>query len=84
LREHRVRVTQVHAGHKVALEGVDEALRHAVALRAAHGRADGLEAQRTRQRPGVGCDVGATLSLRNFSCWPAGTASTVPKRRSTA
>lgn len=43
LRQYRLSVTQVHAFHIVALEGVD----HAVALQAADGRVDGLQAQRT-------------------------------------
>ena len=45
LRQHRRRVTQVHTAHVVALEGVHEALGHAVALRATHGRVDRLQAQ---------------------------------------
>ena len=42
LRQHRARITQIHARHIVALEGVDEALSHSVALWAADGRVDGL------------------------------------------
>ena len=34
LRQYRLRVTPVHARHIVTLEGVDEALGHAVALQA--------------------------------------------------
>ena len=51
LPQYRLRVTQAHARHIVALEGVDEALGHAVALWAADGRVDGLQAQRACQRP---------------------------------
>ena len=57
LPQHGLCVTQVHAGHVVALEGVDEALGHAVALRAADGCVDGLEAHRTGQCPCVGSDI---------------------------
>lgn len=61
LRQHGLCITQVHARHVVAFEGVDEALGHAVALRAAHGRVDGLQAQRARQRPRVRRNVGPTV-----------------------
>ena len=44
LRQHRLRVTPAHARHIVTLEGVDEARGYAVALRAADGRVDGLQA----------------------------------------
>jgi len=74
-------VTQVYFGHLVAPEGVHETLGHVIALRAADGRINGLEAQRTRQ-----CrDVGIAVVVQELQLsWPAGTASTVPKRRSTA
>ena len=42
--QHRARVSQVHARHVVALECVHEAFGYAVALRATHGRVDGLQA----------------------------------------
>jgi len=61
LRQYRLRVTQVHARHIVALEGVDEALGHAVALRAADGRVDGLQTQSARQCPRFGGDVGSAV-----------------------
>ncbi len=61
LCQYRLRVTQVHASHVVTLGGVDEALGHAVALRAADGRVDGLQAQSARQRPRFGGDVGTAV-----------------------
>lgn len=61
LRQYRLRATPVHARHVVALEGVDEALGHAVALWAADGRVDGLQAQRACQLPRFGGDVGTAV-----------------------
>gem|GEM_PF-1578287 len=58
LRQYRPRVTQVHARHMVALEGVDDALGHAVALGAADGRVVGLQAWRACQCPRFGGGVG--------------------------
>ena len=57
LRHHCLCVGEVHPADVVALEGVDEALGHAVALRAADGCVDGLEAHRTGQCPCVGSDI---------------------------
>lgn len=45
LRHHGLGVSQVHAADIVALERVDEALGHAIALRTADRRGDGLEFQ---------------------------------------
>ncbi len=50
LCQHRGRIAEVHPGNVVALERVDEAFGHAVALRAAHRGVDRLEPQRTRHR----------------------------------
>ena len=61
LLQHRSRVTQVHAGHVVTLEGVDEALGHAVALRAAHRRVDRLEPQRLGNAARLVRDVGPAV-----------------------
>lgn len=61
LCQYRLRVTQVHARHLVALEGVDEALGHAVALRAADGRVDELQAQRACQCPRFDGDIGTAV-----------------------
>lgn len=84
LRQQRARVTQVHGRHIAALDGVDEALGHSVALWAADERVDGLEPQCACQSPRVSCDVGTLLSPRSSTSRPCGTASTEPKRRSTA
>ena len=54
LGQHRRRVAKVHPALVVAPEGVDEALGHAVALRAAHGRVD-------RRQP-------SDLAMRLVSC----------------
>ena len=84
LRQQRARVTQVHARHIAAIEGVDEALGHSVALWATDGRVDGLEPQCVCQSPRVSCDVVTPLLPRNSTSRPCGTASTEQKRRSTA
>ena len=54
-------VGQVHQTDVVALEGVDEALGHAVALRAADRRVRRLEAQLARNAACVVSDVGAAV-----------------------
>lgn len=46
LRQHSLCVTQIHACYVVALEGIHEALGHTVALWAADGCVDELQAQR--------------------------------------
>ena len=46
LSQHRRCIAQIHTAHVVALEGIDEALGHAIALWTADGRVDRLEAQR--------------------------------------
>lgn len=50
-------VRQIHAADVVALEHVDEALGHAVTLRAADRRCHWLEAQRASNRADVASDV---------------------------
>lgn len=61
LRQHGRRVAQVHAAHVVALEGVDEALCHAVALWTAHRCVDRLEPQRLGNAACLVRDVGAAV-----------------------
>lgn len=61
LRQDGLRIAQVHARDVVAFERVDEALGHAVALRAAHGRVDGPEAEFVGQLARVVGDVGAAV-----------------------
>ena len=61
LSEDRWRVGKVHPALVVAPEGVDEALGHAVALRAAHGRVDRRQSKRPRDLSGVVRDVGAAV-----------------------
>jgi len=61
LRKHRLCVAQVHAAEVVAPERVDETFRHAVALRAARRRGDGLQAQLLGDAFGIGSDVRAAV-----------------------
>lgn len=61
LRQHRRCVAQVHAAHVVALEGVHEALGHAIALRTANRRVDWLQAQRSGNAACLMCDIGAAI-----------------------
>lgn len=42
LGQHGGRIPQIHSAHVVTLEGVDEALRHTVALWTAHRRRTGF------------------------------------------
>ena len=62
LGQHGGRIAQVHPALIVAPEGVDEALGHAVALRAADGRVDRRETERAGDAPRVMRDVGAAVS----------------------
>ena len=61
LRQHCSCVGEVHPADVVALEGIDEALGHAVALRAAHGRVHRCEAQRPGDVLVLVRDVGAAV-----------------------
>ena len=66
LRQHGRRIAQVHSAHVVALKGVDEALDHSTALRAAYRRVDWLQ-------PPVTWQAGTTAS-------PAPKATSAPSR----
>lgn len=73
LGHHRSCIGQVHAPDVVALEDVDEALGHTIALGTAYGRVDRPQARLSGDLPRLGGDVGATVvreelqsvSLRN-------------------
>ena len=70
LAQNRGGISQVHPAEVIAPECVDEALGHAVALRAAHRRVDGLKPQLPRDLLGVGGS-----SLRHWKSSPADTPS---------
>ena len=57
LGQHCCRVAEVHPALVVAPERVDEALGHAVALRAAHRRVDGRQPERAGDAARVMRDV---------------------------
>ena len=61
LRQNGPGIAEVHATDVVALERVDEALGHAVALRAAHRRVDRREAERLGDASSFAGDVGAAV-----------------------
>ena len=61
LRHHRSRIGQVYAADVVALERVDEAPGHPVALLAAHRRVDRLQAQLPGYLAGFSRDVRAAV-----------------------
>ena len=58
LRHHGAGIMQVHAADVVALERVHEALGHAAALGAAHGRVDWTQVQLSSDLPGLGRPLG--------------------------
>src|SRR5437868_5471037 len=65
-------VGEVHAADVVALEGVDEALGHAITLRATHWRIHWLEAQLARNPTSVVGDVRAAVvgeELQRAAFW---------------
>lgn len=72
LAHHRARIPAVHATDVVALEGVDEALSHAVALRAADGRSDGLQSKFLGHLLRVAGDVGPTVVRQELQAMPFG------------
>ncbi len=64
--QHRLRVNQIDAADIVAPDDVDEALGQAVALWAAHGHVDRLQAQQPGHAPGVLGNVGAAVAGESF------------------
>ena len=61
LRHHSSRVGEVHAADVVAFERVDDALGHAVALRASHRCEARLQAKLSSNLLGLGRDVRAAV-----------------------
>ena len=61
LCQHGQFIAQIHTADVIAFEGVDEALGHAVALWTAHGRIDGLQAQRSCNAARLVRDVGTAV-----------------------
>ena len=61
LAHHSNGIAQVHAAEVVTPKRIDEALGHGVALRAAHGRVDRLQAQLLGDLPCLGRNVGTTV-----------------------
>jgi len=74
LRHYRPCIDQVHAADVVALEGVDEALGHAVTLRTAHGCVDRPQAQLPGDLPRLGGNVGTAVVREELQSVPLGNA----------
>ena len=61
LCQHGSCIAEIHPTDVVALERVDEALGHAVALRTAHRRVDRRQAERPSDTPSLVGNVGAAV-----------------------
>src|SRR3977135_1327687 len=72
LRQDGPSIASVHATDVVALEGVDEALGHAVALRAAHRRVDWCQTERPRDASSFMGNVGAAVVRQELQQVPCG------------